>query len=126
MAEELSCQSSEELDSKLEDFLSSVVNGDKSQKNILSLCNPDYGTKLAEFAKDIVRRSAGTVRLSRLPDPKTIKVTYGNQTIPNSDTEGWVYEPSTNSILLAEGIKWNYQGPNVGLNIDFEIIDLKY
>lgn len=125
LAEEKTCQSMEDLDDKLETFLASVVNGDKTQKNILSLCSPDYGTKLADFARDIVRRSAGTVKLSRIPDPKTIKVTYGTQTIPNSATDGWVYQPSTNSILLAEGINWNYQGPNVGLSIDFQVIDVK-
>lgn len=123
MAEEKSCQSTEDLDDKLESFLSSVSNGDKSQKNILSLCAPDYGIKLAEFANDIVHRSSGTVKLSRIPDINTIKVTYGNQVIPNSLTKGWVYEPSTNSILLAEGIEWDYQGPGVGLSIDFQVIN---
>lgn len=125
LAEQHSCSGMEDLDDKLETFLASVANGDKSQKNILSLCAIDYGTKLAEFAKDIVRRSAGTVKLSRVPDPKTIKVTYGTQVLSNSATDGWVYQPSTNSILLAEGITWNYQGPNVGLSIDFEVIDIK-
>lgn len=124
LAEEKICIGMEDLDSKLEDFLSAVSNGDKNQKNILSLCTADFGVKLAEFAKDIVRRSAGTVKLSRIPNPKTIKVTYGTQEIPNSVTTGWVYQPSTNSILLAEGIDWQYQGQNVGLSIDFEVVDV--
>lgn len=46
LAEEKICNSLEELDDKLETFLASVSNGDKTQKNVLSLCNPDYGTKL--------------------------------------------------------------------------------
>ncbi|WP_373999173.1 VWA domain-containing protein [Bdellovibrio bacteriovorus] len=125
LAQEKVCAASEDLDEKLEVFLESVVNGDKAQKNILSLCSPDYGVKLAEFAKDIVKRTAGTVKLSRTPDVKTIKVSYGTQVIPNSLTEGWVYEPSTNSILLSEGIVWNVQGPGVGLTIDFEAIDME-
>jgi len=127
LAEEQICgaNSGEDLDGKLEDFLASVANGDRSQKNILSLCEPDYGTKLAEFARDIVSRSAGVVKLSRVPNEKTIKVTYGKQVIPNDPKVGWVYQPSTNSILLAEGIVWEDQGPNVGLSIDFEVIDVK-
>ncbi|WII73610.1 VWA domain-containing protein [Bdellovibrio sp. 22V] len=125
LAEEQICDSSEDLDSKLEEFLASVVNGDKMQKNILSLCTPDYGVKLAEFAKDIIRRTAGAVKLNRVPNEKTIKVSYGTQVIPNSLTKGWVYQPSTNSILLSEGIEWVDQGPNVGLAIDFEAIDVK-
>lgn len=124
LAEENICKGMEDLDDKLENFLAIASNGDKSQKNILSLCLPDYGVKLAEFAKDIVRRSAGTVKLSRIPNVKTIKVTYGTQVIPNSATSGWVYQPSTNSILLSEGINWNYQGPGVGLSIDFEVVDV--
>ncbi|XGC81765.1 vWA domain-containing protein [Bdellovibrio bacteriovorus] len=118
------CTSMEDVDDKLEGFLGAVVNGDKMQQNILSLCAPDYGVKLAEFARDIVRRTSGSVKLSRIPNVKTIKVSYGTQVIPNSATNGWVYQPSTNSILLAEGIEWNYQGPNVGLTIDFETIDV--
>ncbi|MEK2644718.1 VWA domain-containing protein [Bdellovibrio sp. BCCA] len=125
LAEEKSCESSEDLDSKLEDFLASVANGDRTQKNILSLCAPDYGMKLAEFAKDIVKRTAGSVKLTRVPNAKTIKVSYGTQVIPNDPVKGWVYQPSTNSILLSEGIEWVDQGPNVGLSIDFEVIDVK-
>lgn len=124
-SDEKACPTSEDLDSKLEDFLASVVNGDRTQKNILSLCNPDYGVKLAEFARDIVKRTAGQVKLSRVPNEKTIKVSYGTQEIPNDPIKGWVYQPSTNSILLAEGIEWVDQGPNVGLSIDFEVIDIK-
>ncbi|ASD63406.1 hypothetical protein [Bdellovibrio bacteriovorus] len=125
LAEEDICPSSESLDGKLEEFLGSVVNGDKAQTNVLSLCAPDFGVKLAEFARDIVRRTAGSVKLSRTPNEKTIVVKYGTQVIPNSVTEGWVYEPATRSILLAEGIKWDYQGPGVGLTIDFEAIDIE-
>lgn len=125
LAEQQICRSSEDLDGKLEEFLGSVVNGDKAQTNVLSLCATDYGVKLAEFARDIVRRTAGTVKLSRTPNEKTIVVKYGTQVIPNSVTDGWVYEPATRSILLAEGIKWDYQGPGVGLSIDFEAIDIE-
>lgn len=125
LAEEKSCNSSEDLDGKLEDFLGAVVNGGVNQKNILSLCTEDYGTKLAEFAKDIVKRTAGTVKLSRIPNEKTIRVFYGTQEIPNDPEKGWVYQPSTNSILLADGIEWVDQGLNVGLRIDFEVIDVK-
>jgi hypothetical protein len=114
----------EDINGKLEDFLAIVSNGDKSQNNILSLCENDYGLKLAEFAKDIVKRSAGVVKLNRVPNTKTIKVTYGNQVIPNALKTGWVYEPSTNSIHLGEEIPWDYSQGNVGLKIDFEVIDI--
>lgn len=118
------CRAAEDVYGKLEGFLELVVNGGKSQPNILSFCAEDYGTKLAEFARDIVKRSAGKVKLSRVPNVKTIKVNYGTQEIPNDLMKGWVYEPSTNSILLAEGIDWDISQQGAGLVIDFEVIDL--
>ena len=124
-ATEKSCPGSEDVDGRLEEFLASVTNGDLNQGNILSLCAEDYGLKLAEFAKDIVNRSAGTVKLNRLPVERTIKVTYGTQVIPNDRHEGWVYDRSTNSLFLAQGITWNYQGPGVGVKVDFEVIDIE-
>ena len=121
------CKSSEPLtDPSLEDFLSEVSNGDKTQKNILDLCSPNYGKKLAEFAEDIVRRSAGRVRLTKVPNAKTIRVTYGYQTIPNDAIKGWVYEPSSNSIILSKNIDWDYQNGTASLLVDFEVIDVTY
>ncbi len=126
LAEQYTCTSgSETLDGKLEEFLKLVVNGSSKQENILSLCATDYGVKLAEFAKDIVKRSSGTIKLSRLPDVKTIKVTYGTQVIPNNPIDGWVYVPSTNSILLNEGIIWDDSQPQgTGILVDFKAIEL--
>lgn len=124
LATKNSCDGMEDVNGKLEEFLAIVSNGDKSQNNILSLCEQDYGLKLAEFAKDIVKRSAGVVKLNRVPNTKTIKVTYGKQVIPNALKTGWVYEPSTNSIHLGEEIPWDYTQGNVGLKIDFEVIDI--
>ena len=115
----------EPLDNQIEDFLSKVVNADANQNNVLSLCDANFGTKLAGFAADIVKRATGAVKLTRVPNAKTIKVTYGDQVIPNDPKKGWVFQPSTNSILLGEDIDWQDQGLNVGLKIDFEVIDLE-
>lgn len=124
-AETCGKESYETVDPDMETFLGSVANGDPAQTNILSLCSTNYGLKLAEFARDIVRRASGAVRLNRLPQVETIKVTYGTQVIPNSPTKGWTYRPATNSILLAEGIEWDYlQGPSASLRVDFEAIDI--
>lgn len=125
LAEEKSCSGSEDLDEKLETFLSKVVNGDDRQSNVLSLCDADYGPKLAAFARDIVKRTAGSVKLSRRPILRTLRVFYGTQEIPNDAKTGWVYVPSDNSISLSEGIEWDMtQGAGVGLRIDFEAADL--
>ncbi|MBC7420625.1 MAG: VWA domain-containing protein [Bdellovibrio sp.] len=126
LAEERTCYDmGETLSDKLETFLSTVVNADKKQNNVLSLCASDYGIKLAQFAADIVKRSSGTIRLQRIPNVKTIKVTYGVQVIPNDPKTGWVFEVSTNSIILSADIKFIDQGPNVGLSVDFDVIETK-
>ena len=92
---------------------------------MLSLCSRSYGARLAEFAKDIVRRTTGSVPLSRVPNEKTIRVFYGNQEIPNDARVGWTYEPSKRAIALAEGIEWDLtQGPNTELRIDFDAVDM--
>jgi hypothetical protein len=113
------CPTEEELDGKLEGFLNMVTTGGLGQPNILSLCAPKYGQRLIEFAKDIVKRAAGTIRLNRVPDPSTIRVKYGKQEIPNSYDSGWVYENSTNSILLSPNILWETQ-EGAELSVDFE------
>ncbi|MNS79778.1 hypothetical protein D3C72_1134400 [compost metagenome] len=107
----------------LEDFLEMTINGGKAQPNVLSLCSADYGAQLAEFAKDIVMRSSGKVKLASLPLDGTIVVRYGTQVIPNSLTSGWTYERSSNSIFLSDGIIWEDQGAGVGLTVDYKSMD---
>ncbi len=117
------CPGSESLTNKLESFLDSVTNTDAFRGNVLSLCSTDYGTKLAEYAKDIVKRSASVVRLNRLPQRNSIVVKYGTQEIPNDPTRGWVYEPSTNSLILSETINWYAQPLGTELTVDFEVYE---
>lgn len=114
--------SGEIIDGNLEDFLGMVSNGDRQQSNIFSLCDPDYGTRLAELANDIVKRTSSEVKLKRVPVIDTIRVRYGVQEIPNDPVYGWTYRPSTNSLVLGSGIEWEDQGPGVTLEIDFEAI----
>jgi hypothetical protein len=118
-----SCPTGEEWSQKLENFLDLLVTGGVGQRNILSLCEENYGAKLVEFAKDIVNRSAGRIRLNRIPDPTTIRITYGTQVISNSQTDGWVYENSTNSVLLSPNIVWTEQPGAEGLAVDFKAYD---
>lgn len=123
LAQEKLCSGSERIEGKLEDFLAMVSNGDIQQKNIFSLCDPDYGARLVELANDIVKRVSSEVKLKRVPVVETIKVFYGNQEIPNDPYYGWTYRPSTNTLVLGAGIEWEDQGPGVTLSIDFEAID---
>jgi hypothetical protein len=122
-AEENVCDGQESLDDKLESFLAIVVNGNRNQDNVLSLCSRNYGEKLAEFAKDIVTRSAGSVKLTALPSPATIRVAYGTQVIPNDLREGWTYRSSSNTLEFGSEIIWSAQPDGTTLSINYEIID---
>lgn len=113
----------EPLDGKLESFLESVTNGGPSQGNIVSLCEKNFGRKLANFAKDIVQRTANSIRLKKIPDVKTIRVLYGSQEIPNEYGTGWTYEPKTNSIALGGEVPWDTTQKNPQLRIDFTAIE---
>lgn len=124
MADNGCSSNGEDVDDRLETFLGAVSNGDKSQKNILSLCDPRFGPKLAEFGKDIVERTSGSIRLTRVPVPGTIRVFYGIQELANDALKGWVYSPATNSIQLGPQIKWDFeQGGNPQLTIDFKVLE---
>jgi hypothetical protein len=120
VAEAKECSSVEPLrDRKLEDFLAMVVNGDLRQNNILSLCNRRFGSRLAQFANDIVKRSAGRFPLKNFPRLETVKISYGTQEIQPGGLDGWSYESATNSIVLGQGIQWKPQPLGAKLSIDY-------
>jgi hypothetical protein len=104
---------------KLENFLSMTVNA-VNHSNVLSLCSTDYGSKLAEFSKDIATRSSGLVYLQRLPVVSTIKVTYGTQVIKNSVDDGWTYDPAQNAIRFSENVVWDPTQVNAEVGIEFQ------
>lgn len=70
-----------------------------------SLCDDKYGEKLAAIGSDLYERVARTIPLDVVPDPSTLKLSYGKQIVPNDFDRGWVYEPSTNSLVLGKNIK---------------------
>lgn len=82
---------------------------DPKKKNIVNLCATDYGTRLAEFATDIVNQVSSIVYLSRAPVLDSIRVTYGSADLPKDFLTGWSFDPSTNSIRLGSQIDWNSQ-----------------
>ena len=124
VAERATCTTGgESIDTKLETFLASVVNANANQDNVLSLCSENYGEKLAEFAKDIVTRSAGSVKLTALPSPASIRVMYGTQEIPNDLKTGWTYRSSSNTLEFGSNIVWSEQPNGTTLSINYEIID---
>lgn len=85
-----------------------------------SLCDPRFGLQLAAVAKNLVKNVTRVIHLRRWPVVSTIKVSYGRQIIANDYKTGWVYEPSSNSILFGENfVLSNNEPPGTKLEISF-------
>lgn len=91
---------------RIESFLSMVPN---NKNNIMNICDPDYGTRLASMAKDIVDKVGNIIYLSRAPDFNSIRVTYGSVDLPEDYHRGWSFDPKKNAIILGDKIDWGSQ-----------------
>jgi hypothetical protein len=91
---------------RIESFLSMVQN---NKNNIMNICDPDYGTRLASMAKDIVDKVGNIIYLSRAPDFNSIRVSYGSIDLPEDYHKGWSFDPKKNAIVLGDKIDWSSQ-----------------
>jgi len=91
---------------KIESFLSMVVN---NKNNIMSICDPDYGTRLANMAKDIVDKVGNIIYLDLPAEYESIRVTYGSMDLPRNYETGWSFDTKKNAILLGTKINWGSQ-----------------
>lgn len=106
---------------RIEDFLSMVVN---NKNNIMNICDPDYGTRLANMAKDIVDKVGNIIYLDRPPDIKSIRVTYGTADLPMDYEKGWSFDPKKNAILLGGKINWSSQPSGSGVKVFYSAATL--
>lgn len=102
----------------IEQFLALVPNG-ANGKNIMHLCSPDFGTKLAEMAKDIVDQVGKIIYLDRMPDVSSIKVMFGNALLPSHPDTGWVFDPARNAVILGDHIDLSSQPPGSTIKVLF-------
>ncbi len=103
---------------RIETFLSMVFNGSQG-KNVHNLCDPAFGDKLADMAKDIVDLIGRKIYLNRVPNIDSIKVTYGNMVLPSDEKTGWVFDPKENAIILGEKIDWASQPIGSRVMVDY-------
>jgi len=108
---------------RLESFLDSTINA-QTVNNVMELCDPDFGTKLAGFSKDLVRYLRGVILLKQLPIESTIKVTYNGMPIKQGFKDGWTYSRTKNAIILGDEIALdpNFVGDGTGLQVDFTAV----
>lgn len=114
----MNCDRSGELPPrKIEQFLK------LSGGTMFGLCDVDYGQKLANLGKLLVERIGNSVLLTRAPLPETIEVKFGTQIVPNSATDGWMYDPARNAVVFASGIKWTKQPQGTTIEVTFTPAD---
>jgi hypothetical protein len=91
-----------------------------------SLCDADFGDRLAGAAMSLIRKVGATIKLTRHPVPSTIHVQYGSQVIPNDFRKGWTFDPTTNSIYLGPDLVLDPNQPaGSKLTIEFDIAEVK-
>ncbi len=66
-------------------------------KNVFSLCDPNFGQKLANIGEDIRLRVAQKIPLPIRPVDGSIELKFGDQ---NVDQQWWRYDFGTNSIVI--------------------------
>ncbi len=102
---------------RIEALLSKVSN---AGNNILSLCSPDYGNRLASLGDDLLRRVGSLIYLNRRPVSGTIRVNFGSQNIPADPLVGFRYDAFRNAIILGEKIVWSNQPAGTKVQVSYE------
>ncbi len=94
-------------------------------ENWFDICSDDYGPKLAQIAKNLVRKVSKYIYLDQIPDIQTLKVRYGSKEIPNDDVKGWTFDPFRNAVVLADTINWDSltMGKTGQVEVDFTPAD---
>lgn len=98
--------------------LESVINTFKG--TFYSLCDPDYGPKLAKIAENLKFRVTNTIYLDQRPKVSTLKVEFGSDVIPNDPIEGWTYVPKINAVVFGRRVDWSQQPDGTQIQVKFE------
>lgn len=106
---------------RIESFLAALPN---NMNNVVNLCDPDYGSRLASMAKSIVDEIS-TLRLSQVPYVPSIKVIWGSIELPPDLEAGWSFDPKLNTIYLGNRIDWTSQPSGTQLNITYDVAKFK-
>lgn len=70
--------------------------------NVFSLCDMQYGQRLANIGEDIRIRVSQRIPLPKIPVRGTIKLKYGSQYV---DPKWWKYDPTSQSLILDPDIE---------------------
>jgi len=119
------CDRSGEPDpDRIEEFFQIMTLKGQTPK-AFSLCDPDFGQKLASIADDVVGKVSRVMRLERPPVVDSILVQYGSQVIPNDPKKGWQYEPTRNAIIFGRDIEILPEPPGTTIKVDFDVAEFQ-
>lgn len=105
--------------------LQSLITMTGGNSSSFSLCAPDFGKKLSQVSANIVSGIGRKLRLTRMPDAKSIVVHFGSQVIPMDLNTGWSYDRSDVSINFGEEMVLSpNEPPGTKLKVDFETAPL--
>ncbi len=113
-----SCSGESPSTTKLDTFFSIT------QAQFFSLCDPDYGSQLANIGQ-VIALKAQTMLLKSVPKQGTIKVSIGSEVLPEDVKKGWSYNPIKNAIEFGEEINWEVFPDNTFPQVDYEAIVFK-
>lgn len=107
------CPTEENAARLLENFFSLV------KAKTFSLCDPDFGSKLAGVGADLVKRVNRRILLDTRPVISTIEITFGTQVIPPSETDGWMYNIEDNSLIFGKYLVWTEQPAGTTVKVNY-------
>jgi hypothetical protein len=90
-----------------------------SNGSSFDICSPSFGSDLGLVATDVAQKVSQILYLNRAPDPKSIRVNYGSQVIPNDLRKGWTYDPSRNALVFGDELELTAQPPGTTLEVNF-------
>jgi hypothetical protein len=112
------CSGESPSTTKLDDFFS------LTHAQFFSLCDEDFGEQLAEIGQ-VIALKAQTMLLNRVPKKDTIRVTIGNDQLPEDSKKGWSYNPVINALEFGSEINWEIYPDNTFPQVDYEAIVFK-
>lgn len=98
--------------------LEALVNDMKGQ--IFKICDTDWHAPMQSISDKMVREITRAVKLPTEPVLKTIEVRYGSQKLTGGDLRrGWVYDESTNSVVVGDQFAFAGQPAGTELEVKF-------
>ncbi len=107
---------------RVESLLNMVVN---AGNNELSLCDSDFGSKLASMGSDLASHLGRNIYLTRPPVLESIHVYFGSRELPNDFHTGWTFDPERNAIIIGDAVDWTGQPDGSTVKVTYDPAEYK-